>query len=107
MLDAARAAGATAELIDLRTLDLPAFDPDTNETGDAPELTRRVCGADAVVLGTPMYHGSYASPLKTARTTVDRTSSRGTTVGLLVVAAGGFPTSALERLQSVARALGA
>lgn len=106
-LDAARAAGATAELIDLRTLDLPAFDPDADETGDAPELVRRVREADAVVLGTPMYHGSYASPLKTALDHCGSDEFEGTTVGLLVVAGGGFPTPALEHLRSVARALGA
>ena len=49
-LDAAREAGATADLLDLREFDLPVFDADDREPGDVPELTRRVRAADAVLL---------------------------------------------------------
>jgi NAD(P)H-dependent FMN reductase len=54
-----------------------------------------------------MYHGSYASPLKTAIDYCGFDEFEGTTVGLLVVSGGGFPTPALEHLRSVARALDA
>lgn len=106
-LTAAAATGASTELLDLADMDLPVFDPAQDSVGDAPELRRKIQSADAVVLGSPMYHGSYSSILKTALDYCNREDFDGTTVGLLVVAGGGFPTPALEHLRSVARALGA
>lgn len=105
VLEAARGRGATTDLVDVSALDLPVFDPDRADAGDAPELRRRVRQADAVVLGSPMYHGSYSSPLKTALDYCGFDEFEETTVGLLVVAGGGFPTPALEHLRTVARAL--
>jgi NAD(P)H-dependent FMN reductase len=106
-LDAAAATGATTELVDLRTYDLPVFDPDDREAGDAPELTRHVREADAVLLATPMYHGSYSSALKTALDYCGFDEFENVTVGLLAVAGGSFPITALEHLRSVCRALDA
>ena len=107
VLAAAEERGATTDLVDVTALDLPVFDPDRTDAGDASALRQRVRTADAVVLGTPMYHGSYASPLKTALDYCGFDEFEETTVGLLVVAGGGFPTPALEHLRSVARALDA
>ncbi len=106
-LDGAERAGASTELIDLRELDLPVFDADEEDAGDAPELTRRVREADAVLLGTPMYHGSYSSVLKTALDYCGFDEFENETVGLLAVAGGRFPVSALDHLRSVCRALDA
>jgi NAD(P)H-dependent FMN reductase len=106
-LDAAESRGATTELIDLREFDLPVYDGDAGEAGDANELARRVRGADAVLLGTPVYHGSYSAPLKNALDYCGFDEFEHTTVGLLAVAGGSFPTSALEHLRSVCRALNA
>jgi len=106
-LAAAEDSGATTELLDLREYDLPVFDADDREVGDAPELTRRVRAADAVVLATPMYHGSYSSVLKTALDYCGFDEFEDKTVGLLAVAGGSFPITALEHLRSVCRALDA
>ena len=106
-LDRARHAGAETDHIDLATLDLPLFDPDAPDAGDAAELRRRVGAADAVLLATPMYHGSIASPLKTALDYCGFDEFEGATVGLLAVAGGAFPTAALDHLRTVARALDA
>jgi NAD(P)H-dependent FMN reductase len=102
VLNAAAGAGATTEHIDLREWDLPLFDPDADETdsGDGPELAARVREADAMVLGTPMYHGTIASPLKTALDYCSIDDVEGTTVGILAVAGGGFPTPALQHLRA-------
>ena len=100
-------AGGTAELLDLREYDLPVFDGDAPEAGDAPALTADVRAADAVLLGTPMYHGSYSSTLKTALDYCGFDEFEDETVGLLAVSGGGFPTPALEHLRSVCRALNA
>ena len=106
-LDRARHAGAETDHVDLATLDLPLFDPDAPDAGDAAELRERVGAADAVLLATPMYHGSVASPLKTALDYCGFDEFEGSTVGLLAVAGGAFPTAALDHLRTVARALDA
>ncbi|WP_248517892.1 NADPH-dependent FMN reductase [Salinarchaeum laminariae] len=106
-LDGVERAGGTTELIDLREYDLPIFDADHDEAGDAIDLADRVRAADAVLLGTPMYHGSFASPLKTALDYCGFDEFEDETVGLLAVSGGGFPTPALEHLRSVCRALNA
>ncbi|WP_435364387.1 NADPH-dependent FMN reductase [Haloarchaeobius sp. DYHT-AS-18] len=107
VLDAAADRGATTELVDLREYDLPVFDADHDSAGDADQLAATVQAADAVVLGTPMYHGSYSSPLKTALDYCGFDEFEDKTVGLLAVAGGHFPVTALEHLRSVCRALNA
>ena len=107
VLDAASSAGAETELLDLREYDLPVFDADEREAGDAPVLRRRLREADAIVLGSPMYHGSYSSPLKNALDYCGFDEFEGTTVGLLGVSGGSFPITTLEHLRSFGRALDA
>jgi NAD(P)H-dependent FMN reductase len=106
-LDAAEAAGADPDLLDLRTFELPPLNPDIDEQGDAHEFARRVRAADAVLLGSPMYHGSYSGVLKNALDHCGFDEFEGKTVGLLGVAGGAFPITALEHLRSVCRALDA
>jgi NAD(P)H-dependent FMN reductase len=48
-LAAAEDAGATTEFVDLREWDLPLFDPDDRDRGDAEALRRTVRDADAVL----------------------------------------------------------
>lgn len=99
--------GGTPELLDLRTLNLPIFNSDAPVAGDATELTQRIEHADAIILGTPMYHGSYSSPLKTALDYCGFDEFEHKTVGLLGVSGGSFPITALDHLRSVCRALNA
>jgi len=106
-LDAAEQRGADTDLVDLRDLELPTFDPDEDDPGDAAELARRVRDADAVLLATPMYHGSYSSPLKAALDYCGFDEFEEKTVGLLAVSGGSFPITALDHLRSVLRALDA
>ncbi|QCW02070.1 NADPH-dependent FMN reductase [Natrinema pallidum] len=109
VLDAAAGAGATTELLDLREYELPIFDADRDreDAGDAERLAERVRAADTIILGSPMYHGSYASPLKTALDYCGFDEFADTTVGLLAVSGGAFPVTALEHMRSVCRALNA
>jgi len=106
-LDAAEAAGADAELLDLRTFELPPLNPDADEQGDSAAFARRVREADAILLGTPMYHGSYSGVLKNALDHCGFDEFEGKTVGLLGVSGGSFPITALDHLRSVCRALDA
>jgi NAD(P)H-dependent FMN reductase len=106
-LHAAAAMGATTTLVDLREFDLPVFDPDANTPPAAERLRETVRAADSVLLGTPVYHGSYASPLKNALDYCGFDEFENTTVGLLCVAGGNFPITSLDHLRSVCRALNA
>lgn len=103
VLDAARAAGADTELLDLREYDLPPFDPDFDEQGDSEQLARAIRNADTVIVGSPVYHGSYSSTVKNALDYCGSDEFEGTTVGLLAVAGGGSYASTLDHLRVVAR----
>ena len=99
--------GVETDLIDLRALSLPVYDSDRDDAGDATELKRRVGAADSIVLGSPVYHGSYSSALKNALDYCGFDEFEETTVGLLCVAGGAFPTTTLDHLRAVSRALNA
>lgn len=66
----------------------------------------RVREADAVLSGTPMYHGSHSPPLEAALGYRGFDESEDTTVGLLAVSGGSFPITALDH-RVVCRALDA
>jgi len=104
-LDAAGERGASTDLVDLRDLDLPVFDPDADEPPGAAAMCGRLRDGDAILLGTPMYHGSYSSPLKTALDYAGFDEFEDTTVGLFAVSGGAFPVTALDHLRAVCRAL--
>ena len=106
-LDSAERAGATTELLDLREFDLPMLDPDHEDVGDSARFTERVRKADSILLGTPMYHGSYSGVLKNALDYCGFDEFENKTVGVLAVAGGHFPITALEHLRTVCRALNA
>ena len=108
-LSAAEQAGGTTELLDLRAYELPIFDADRDreDAGDADALAARVRAADTILLGSPMYHGSFASPLKTALDYCGFDEFEDKTVGLLAVSGGAFPVTTLEHMRSVCRALNA
>ncbi|MFH5802214.1 NADPH-dependent FMN reductase [Haladaptatus sp. CMAA 1911] len=100
-----KAAGGTTELLDLAKLDLPPLDPDIDGARDGGVVRRTIREADAVILGTPMYHGSYSGVLKNALDYCGFDEFETTTVGLLVVSGGPFPTPALTHLRDVCRSL--
>ncbi|MFC7223095.1 NADPH-dependent FMN reductase [Halalkalicoccus sp. GCM10025322] len=100
-------AGGSGELLDLREYELPALNPDDDPTEDVEAFTDAVREADAILLGTPMYHGSYSGVLKNALDHCGFDEFENKTVGLLAVSGGAFPITALEHLRTVCRALDA
>ena len=103
VLDAAAAAGADTELLDLGGVDLPLYHPDEDEQGDSEALTRRVREADGVIAGSPVYRGSYSSTFKNFHDFCGSEEYEHTAVGLLVTAGGGSYGGALEHLRSTFR----
>lgn len=68
-LTAAEDAGARAELLDLRELDLPMYEPgkSLDDYGEnVRELVEAMRGADALLIGTAAYHGTLAGVTKNA-----------------------------------------
>ncbi len=102
-LAAAAVAGVDTDLLDLRELELPLYDADDHSAGDAPELRRRLRAADAVILGSPIYHGTIASPLKTALDYCGFDEFEDTLAGIVVTAGGRFPTPAILHLRTAVR----
>ncbi|MFC4440155.1 MULTISPECIES: NADPH-dependent FMN reductase [Natrialbaceae] len=106
-LSGAEKAGGTTELIALTDFNLPPLDPDLKAAGDSDVVRKKMREADAVILGTPVYHGSYSGVLKNALDYCGFDEFEETVVGLLVVSGGPFPTPALNHLRAVCRSLNA
>jgi NAD(P)H-dependent FMN reductase len=105
VLDAAEEYGAETELLDVREYDLPVFDPDEDEPEAATEIKRKIREADSVILGSPVYHGSYSSAFRNVHDYCGFDEYEDTTVGLLTVAGGGSYASTLDHMRVTARGL--
>jgi len=103
VLEAAADAGADTRLLDLREYDLPLYDPDVDDQGDGAEVKRLTREADALALGTPVYHGSYSATLKNYHDYCGWDEYEDTTVGLLATAGGGSYGSTLDHLRITVR----
>jgi len=103
VLQAAADAGGETTMLDLREYDLPVYDPDIDGQGDADEAMALVREADAVALGTPVYHGSYSGALKNFHDYCGWDEYEDTTVGLLATAGGGSYGSTLDHLRITVR----
>ena len=104
---AAALPGVSLEIIDPTELDLQL--PGLGITADAEALQARVAEADAVILATPEYHGSYSSTFKLMIDNLGFPSMlKNKPVALLGVAAGRIGAiKALEHVRSLASHVGA
>ncbi|SEW18001.1 NADPH-dependent FMN reductase [Halobacterium jilantaiense] len=104
-LSAAEAAGAETDLVDLGAVDLPLYNPDrsTADSGDAAALMERVRRADAVIVGSPVYHGSYSSTFRNFHDYCSFDEYEDTVVGILVVAGGGTIASTMDHMRITLR----
>lgn len=104
-LAAAERAGADVALVDPREYDLPLFDPDRDDAdaGDARAVKRAIREADGVVLGSPVYHGSYSAAFRNVHDYCGKSEYEDTVVGLVVVAGGGTVASALDHMRVTVR----
>ena len=106
-LDAAAAEGAETDYIDLGdpALTVPAFDPDgdAEDAGDVAELLARIRRADGVIIGSPVYHGSYSSTFHTLHDWCGFDEYENTVAGLLCVAGGDAYAGTLNMLRITVR----
>ena len=68
VIDLVRAKGAEAEILDLRSLNLPFCDASDfyPDYPDVEKLRDTVKAADGLILATPEYHGSLSGVMKNA-----------------------------------------
>jgi NAD(P)H-dependent FMN reductase len=108
-LEGAADAGASTHLIDLRDYKLPFCAGKTGElerSDDVLRLRKEVQQAQGIILGTPVYHGSFSGVLKNALDAMGFEEFEGRIVGLLGISGGAFGAAdALTGLQVVSRAL--
>lgn len=99
--------GAEFELITLADYNFPPLKVGSDTPEDASEITEKIRDSDGIILGTPVYHGSFSGSLKCAIDYCGFDEFEGKTVGLVAVAGGSFPTSGLMHMRTVCRSLNA
>ena len=104
-LDAAADAGAETEMLDLGAIDLPLYHPDKDldEQGDAAEAVALTDRADALIVGSPVYHGSYSSTFKNWHDYCGSDEFDDTVAGLIAVPGGSNYEATLEHMRSTLR----
>lgn len=111
-LDAAASVGARVEVLDVRDLDLPPYQPEG--APDSPGVDRLVdatSGADAMIWSSPLYHGSVSGAFKNALDWLQLLAGHeppfltAKPVGLIAVAGGVQGLQAINTMEFVVRAL--
>lgn len=111
-LAGATEAGAKTELLDLRELSLPMYDP---AASDPPRSVVRLCdavyGADGLIWSSPMYNGTISGAFKNALDWLKLLGDRNPpyltdkVVGLISAAGGVQGLQAVNTMEFVVRAL--
>jgi FMN reductase len=103
--DRAQTLGASVEIFDLRTLDLPFCDGenDYQTYPDVEKLRNAVRQADGLILATPEYHGSVSGALKNALDLMSFEHLDGKVAGAISVLGGQVNSNALNDLRTILR----
>jgi FMN reductase len=111
-LAGAEAADAATELLDLRELDLPLYNPDDAEPGEAAARVVESCyAADGLIWSSPLYQGSISGSLKNALDWLHLLRSRDPSylhdkvIGLISAAGGTQGLQAINTMEFAVRAL--
>jgi FMN reductase len=111
-LEGAEAAGAETELLDIRELDLPMYNPDADEpTAAAARVIEGVYAADGLLWSSPLYQGTISGALKNAldwlRLLGDRDPPylQDKVIGLISAAGGTQGLQAINTMEFSVRAL--
>jgi FMN reductase len=111
-LEGAEAVGAETELLDLRELDLPMYNSDDNEPGEAATRVIESCyAADGLIWSSPLYQGTISGALKNALDWLHVLGSRDPSylhdkvIGLISAAGGTQGLQAINTMEFAVRAL--
>jgi FMN reductase len=111
-LDGAAAAGAETELLDLRELDLPMYNPDDHEpTEAAARLIETSYTADGMIWSSPLYQGTISGAFKNALDWLHLLNNRepaylhDKVIGLISAAGGAQGLQAVNTMEFSIRAL--
>jgi FMN reductase len=111
-LEGAKAAGAEIRLLDLRVLDLPMYNPDDDEPGEAASQLIESCySADGLIWSSPLYQGTISGALKNALDWLHELGQRDPpflhdkVIGLVSAAGGTQGLQAINTMEFAVRAL--
>ena len=111
-LDGVASAGANTELLDLRELDLPMYNPDDDEpTEAAARLIESCYAADGMLWSSPMYQGTISGAFKNALDWLHLPRDRDPpflhdkVIGLISAAGGTQGLQAINTMEFAIRAL--
>jgi FMN reductase len=111
-LEGAAAAGAETQLLDIRELNLPMYNPDDDEpTEMATRLIEACYAADGLLWSSPMYQGTISGAFKNALDWLHRLGARDPpylhdkVVGLISAAGGAQGLQAINTMEFATRAL--
>ncbi|MCR8965011.1 NAD(P)H-dependent oxidoreductase [Brevibacillus halotolerans] len=109
VLDSAKMEGAEVELIHLAEWPLPLYDA-RNDASTYPEIVhqfvKKVAEADALVAGSPEYHGTITGALKNSFDFLEGRFLQGKPVAIIGVAGGSMgATNTVNTLQLIFRNL--
>jgi FMN reductase len=112
VLDGAAAAGAETQLLDIRSLDLPMYNPDDDEPTEAGATLIESChAADGMIWSSPMYQGTISGGLKNALDWLHLLRDReppflyDKVIGLISAAGGVQGLQAINTMEFAVRAL--
>jgi len=111
-LDGAADAGAKVGLLDLRELNLPMYDPSSDEVPESvTRLVDSLYAADGVIWSSPLYNGSISGAFKNALDWLILLNKReppylsDKIIGLISVAGGTQGIQAINTMEFIVRAL--
>jgi FMN reductase len=111
-LEGATAAGAETELLDLRELDLPMYNPDIADPTEAASHLIEACyAADGLIWCSPLYQGTISGAFKNALDWLHLLGGRepaylhDKVIGLISAAGGAHGLQAINTMEFSVRAL--
>jgi FMN reductase len=111
-LEGAERAGAETELLDIRRLDLPMYNPDDDEPTDAAaRLIEASYASDGLIWSSPMYQGTISGAFKNALDWLHLLGPREPSylhdkvIGLISAAGGTQGLQAINTMEFAVRAL--
>jgi FMN reductase len=102
-------AGAETELLDIRVLDLPLYDPDVEPNASTIAMVTALEGANGLIWSSPLYQGSVAGSFKNALDWLHLPSGSvyltDKAIGLISVSGGTQGLQAINAMEFSVRAL--